>query len=116
MSEARLPESTRRPLGKLHVRVSPVGFGCYRVDDRVPRHREALRLALLSGVNLVDTSTNYGDGHSEILVGKVLKELAASGEVTRERASSSSRRRGTSRGRTCARRTSGGSWATPGGR
>ena len=84
MSEARLSESTRRPLGKLHVRVSPVGFGCYRVDDRVPRHREALRLALLSGVNLVDTSTNYGDGHSEILVGKVLKELATSGEVKRD--------------------------------
>ena len=84
MSEARLPESTRRPLGKLHARVSPVGFGGYRVDDRVARHREALRLALLSGVNLVDTSTNYGDGHSELLVGRVLKELAASGEVPRE--------------------------------
>lgn len=84
MSEARLPESTRRPLGKLHARVSPVGFGTYRVDDRVARHREALRLALLSGVNLVDTSTNYGDGRSELLVGKVLKELAASGEVKRD--------------------------------
>ena len=84
MSEARLPESIRRPLGKLHSRVSPVGFGCYRVDDRVARHREALRLALLSGVNLVDTSTNYGDGHSELLVGKVLREMAAAGEVRRE--------------------------------
>jgi len=84
MSEARLPASTRRPLGRLHVRVSPVGFGCYRVDDRAERHREALRLALLSGVNLVDTSTNYGDGHSELLVGKVLKETAAAGEVRRE--------------------------------
>ena len=84
MSEARVPDSTRRPVGRLHARVSPVGFGCYRVDDRVPRHREALRLALLSGVNLVDTSTNYGDGHSELLVGKVLKELAAAGGVRRE--------------------------------
>lgn len=84
MSEARLPESIRRPLGKLPARVSPVGFGCYRVDDRVARHAEALRLALLAGVNLVDTSTNYGDGHSELLVGRVLKELAASGELRRE--------------------------------
>lgn len=84
MSEARLPESSRRPLGKLHARVSPVGFGGYRVDDRSDRHREALRLALLSGVNLVDTSTNYGDGHSELLVGKVLREMAAAGEVARE--------------------------------
>jgi aryl-alcohol dehydrogenase-like predicted oxidoreductase len=84
MSEARLSDSTRRPLGKLPARVSPVGFGGYRVDDRVARHREALRLALLSGVNLVDTSTNYGDGHSELLVGKVLREMAAAGEVARE--------------------------------
>ena len=84
MSEARLPESSRRPMGKLHARVSPVGFGCYRVDDRVARHREALRLALLSGVNLIDTSTNYGDGHGELLVGKVLKETGAAGEVRRE--------------------------------
>ncbi len=84
MSEARIPESSRRPIGKLHARVSPVGFGCYRVDDRAARHREALRLALLSGVNLIDTSTNYGDGHSELLVGKVLKETAAAGEVRRE--------------------------------
>ncbi len=84
MSEARLPDSTRRPLGKLPARVSPVGFGGYRVDDRVARHREALRLALLSGVNLVDTSTNYGDGHSELLVGKVLREMAVAGEVARE--------------------------------
>jgi aryl-alcohol dehydrogenase-like predicted oxidoreductase len=84
MSEAHLPDSTRRPLGKLPARVSPVGFGGYRVDDRVDRHREALRLALLSGVNLVDTSTNYGDGHSELLVGKVLREMAAAGEVARE--------------------------------
>jgi aryl-alcohol dehydrogenase-like predicted oxidoreductase len=84
MSEARLSNSTRRPLGKLPARVSPVGFGGYRVDDRVARHREALRLALLSGVNLVDTSTNYGDGHSELLVGKVLREMAAAGEVARE--------------------------------
>lgn len=84
MSEARLPESTRRPFGRLHARVSPVGFGCYRVDDRMPRHREALRRALLAGVNLVDTSTNYGDGHSELLVGKVLRDLAASGEVRRD--------------------------------
>jgi aryl-alcohol dehydrogenase-like predicted oxidoreductase len=84
MSEARLSDSIRRPLGKLPARVSPVGFGGYRVDDRVARHREALRLALLSGVNLVDTSTNYGDGHSELLVGKVLREMAAAGEVARE--------------------------------
>ena len=45
MSEARLPDSIRRPLGKLPACVSPIGFGGYRVDDRSARHREALRLA-----------------------------------------------------------------------
>ena len=40
--------------------------------------------ALDAGVTFLDTADVYGDGHSEILVGKVLKELAASGEVARE--------------------------------
>jgi aryl-alcohol dehydrogenase-like predicted oxidoreductase len=47
------------------------------VDDRVPAHRAALEAALEAGVNLVDTSTNYGDGHSEALVGQVLAGLGA---------------------------------------
>ncbi|MEW6283981.1 MAG: aldo/keto reductase, partial [Candidatus Eremiobacterota bacterium] len=58
--------------GKTGLEVSPLGFGCYRVDDRAPLHRRSLELALQAGVNLVDTSTNYGDGHSERLVGQVL--------------------------------------------
>jgi aryl-alcohol dehydrogenase-like predicted oxidoreductase len=64
-----------RTLGKTGRRVSPVGFGCYRVDDRVKDHEGALLFALESGVNLIDTSTNYADGHSETLVGKVLARL-----------------------------------------
>jgi len=69
-----------RTLGKTGRRVTPVGFGCYRVDDRAPAHREALEAALDAGVNLIDTSTNYGDGHSETLVGSVLH---ARGEARR---------------------------------
>lgn len=80
----KLPDAAYRDLPALGRRVSRIGFGCYRVDDRVPEHREALRLALRSGVNLVDTSTNYGDGHSEMLVGQVVAELAAKAEVKRE--------------------------------
>lgn len=79
-----LPDAAYRDLPRLSRRVSRVGFGCYRVDDRTPGHREALRLALRSGVNLVDTSTNYGDGRSEVLVGQVVAELAAKGELKRE--------------------------------
>lgn len=99
MSEPRLsgaatPEGTRRgaesfgaggrTLGRTGYAVSPVGFGGYRVRDDSPLHRRALADALRGGVNLVDTSTNYGDGHSETLVGRVLANLVQRGEVRRE--------------------------------
>jgi hypothetical protein len=81
LEEARtLPASAYVPLGRTGRTVSRVGFGTYRVDDRHPAQREALELALDSGINLIDTSTNYGDGHSELLVGQVLKARAAAGK------------------------------------
>lgn len=63
-------------LGSTGLRVSRLGFGCYRVDDATPLHRAALEHALDAGCTLIDTSTNYADGHSEILVGEVLGDLA----------------------------------------
>jgi hypothetical protein len=63
---------------------SQAGFGCYRVDQSHPEHEKSLRKALLSGINLIDTSSNYGDGGAERLVGEVLQGLASSGEVGRE--------------------------------
>ena len=71
-------------LGPTRLRVSRLGFGSYRVDDRVDAHREALVAALTQGVNLIDTSTNYSDGHSERLIGEVLAELDRKGSVRRE--------------------------------
>src|SRR5262245_44794455 len=62
-------------LGKTGFVVSPVGFGGYRVMDRNAEHRRALKLALESGCNLIDTSTNYTNGASERLIGEVLREL-----------------------------------------
>jgi len=70
----KIDPSWMRPLWRGGPLVSAVGFGGYRVDDRVPEHREALRAALAAGFNLVDTSTNYGDGHSETLVGEETAE------------------------------------------
>jgi uncharacterized protein YyaL (SSP411 family)/aryl-alcohol dehydrogenase-like predicted oxidoreductase len=72
------------PLGDTGLRVSRIGFGCYRVDDETPEHREALVTALLVGCMLIDTSTNYTDGKSERLVGSVLAELARDGQLLRE--------------------------------
>jgi aryl-alcohol dehydrogenase-like predicted oxidoreductase len=63
---------------------SQAGFGCYRVDLTEPEHEKSLRKALLSGINLIDTSSNYGDGKAEELVGKVLEDLASAGKITRE--------------------------------
>ncbi len=63
---------------------SRLGFGTYRVHYNDKQHLDALREALLSGINVIDTSSNYGDGGSEILVGNVLKELIDSKRIRRE--------------------------------
>jgi aryl-alcohol dehydrogenase-like predicted oxidoreductase len=73
-----------RTLGRTGLTVSPVGFGGYRVRVDSPLHRRALADALRGGVNLVDTSTNYGDGRSEQLVGEVFGNLVQRGEIRRE--------------------------------
>jgi len=70
-------------LGDSGLRVSEVGFGCYRVDISVEEHRAALTRALHGGINVLDTSSNYSDGGSERLVGKVLKETLDSGAMDR---------------------------------
>ncbi len=71
-------------LGRTGLHVAPVGFGGYRVHDRESLHEEALKLALRLGCNLIDTSTNYTDGGSERLIGRVLGELFGSKAISRE--------------------------------
>ncbi len=71
-------------LGSTGLTVSQAGFGCYRIDPQVEEHGLALRQALASGVNLIDTSSNYADGGSEVLVGRVLAELIQEGSIKRE--------------------------------
>jgi aryl-alcohol dehydrogenase-like predicted oxidoreductase len=69
-----------RPLGRTGLQVSAVGFGAWGIggnqwigakDDESVR---ALHRAIDLGVNLVDTALAYGVGHSEQLVGRVLRE------------------------------------------
>lgn len=64
--------SACRALGRTGLTTSSLGFGSYRIDDRTPEHAAALEKALLGGVNLIDTSTNYTDGSSETCIGNVL--------------------------------------------
>ncbi|MBI3556066.1 MAG: aldo/keto reductase [Deltaproteobacteria bacterium] len=71
-------------LGRTGWSVSPVGFGAYRVHDHESLHEQALKLALQQGCNLIDTSTNYADGGSERLIGRVLKGLLKSGALKRD--------------------------------
>ena len=61
-----------RRLGRTDLHVSLVGFGGYRIHPSVDEHSDALQYALDSGCNLIDTSTNYGDGASERLIGRIL--------------------------------------------
>ncbi|HRE40195.1 MAG TPA: aldo/keto reductase [Ignavibacteria bacterium] len=63
---------------------SRLGFGCYRVHYKVDEHINALKKALLSGINVIDTSSNYSDGGSEILIGNVLDDLFTEDKLQRE--------------------------------
>ena len=72
-----------RSFGNSGLVVSEAGFGGYRVDVSRAEHRQALEYALRSGINLIDTSANYADGGSELLVGAVLADMIKRGELER---------------------------------
>ena len=68
-----------RPFGRTGRRVSEIGFGAWAIGgswgavddgDAVA----ALNAALDSGMTFIDTADVYGDGRSERLICKVLKE------------------------------------------
>lgn len=83
MIEHVSPELTRKPLGNTGLSVTQAGFGGYRITAGMSVHMSALKRALLSGINLIDTSTNYGDGGSETLVGQAMGMLVESGAIAR---------------------------------
>jgi len=68
-----IPATAYRELGRTGLVASSLGFGGYRIDDQSREHSAALEKALLGGVNLIDTSTNYTDGSSESCIGGVLE-------------------------------------------
>lgn len=68
-----------RPFGKLAWPVSEIGFGGWAIgggwgpaDDS--QSLRALETALDLGINFLDTAAGYGNGHSERLIGKILRE------------------------------------------
>ena len=71
-----------RRLGRTGLEVSEIGYGAWGIggsswmgaEDRDSLH--ALNRAIDLGLNFIDTALAYGDGHSERLVGKVVRERA----------------------------------------
>ena len=57
------------------VVTTQLGYGSYRVYSDNKVHRESLLVALQSGVNLIDTSSNFSYGESEKMIGMVLSEM-----------------------------------------
>ena len=69
-----------RALGKTSVEVSQVGFGGWGIGKQLwkggddEQSKDTLRAALEASVNFFDTALAYGHGHSERLIGQVLRE------------------------------------------
>jgi aryl-alcohol dehydrogenase-like predicted oxidoreductase len=69
-----------RSLGRTGIEVSEVGYGAWGIGGSVWEGAEddesvrALHRAIDLGLNFIDTAAAYGNGHSERLVGQVLRE------------------------------------------
>ncbi|UXN58661.1 aldo/keto reductase [Phyllobacterium zundukense] len=68
-----------RDFGRTGRQVSEIGFGAWAIGAAWGEVNDeealaALHAALDSGVNFIDTADVYGDGHSEQLIAKVVKE------------------------------------------
>jgi len=74
-----------RSLGRTGIQLSDIGYGAWGVGGKQwlggsdEESLVALRRALDLGVNFIDTALAYGDGHSEELVGQVVR--SAPGKV-----------------------------------
>jgi len=72
-----------RRLGRTGVEVSEIGYGAWGIGGRQwmggtdDESLRALKRALELGVNFIDTALAYNEGHSERLVGAVLRETRA---------------------------------------
>src|SRR6266550_4377229 len=71
-----------RKLGRTGFEVSEIGYGAWGIGGKQwlggadDESTKSLRRAIELGVNLIDTALAYGDGHSEKLVGEVVRTTA----------------------------------------
>ncbi len=72
-----------RKLGRTQLQVSEIGYGAWGIGGGLwqggsdEESIAALRRAIDLGVNFIDTALAYGDGHSEQLVGRVVREAGS---------------------------------------
>jgi aryl-alcohol dehydrogenase-like predicted oxidoreductase len=70
-----------RKLGRTNFDVTEIGYGAWGIGGTMwigasdKESLAALRFALDQGLNFIDTALVYGEGHSEQLVGRVVKEI-----------------------------------------
>ncbi|HTT77638.1 MAG TPA: aldo/keto reductase [Candidatus Binataceae bacterium] len=84
---ARFPNLPGNYRPAMDLAVSSIGIGTYlgEHDARTDAaYSESLRLALSSGINLIDTAVNYRMQRSERVIGQVLKESVEIGMLKRE--------------------------------
>ena len=77
-------EGNYRPV--LDKSVSSVGIGTYLGDENAATdesYAEAIRTAIVGGINLVDTAVNYRCQRSERVIGGVIAALAGNGQIAR---------------------------------
>mmetsp|Transcript_42831 Transcript_42831/g.87597 ORF Transcript_42831/g.87597 Transcript_42831/m.87597 type:complete len:700 (+) Transcript_42831:88-2187(+) len=79
----KLVQGNLRALGETGLFISPVGFGCHRLED-TESHKGALELAISLGCNFVDLAPNYTDGEAEKVAGEVLQKMMQQRKVARE--------------------------------
>ena len=69
-----------RQLGRTGLEISTLGFGAWGIGGTMwigaddGESLRALRQAIALGVNFIDTAHGYGNGHSERLVGQVVRD------------------------------------------
>jgi aryl-alcohol dehydrogenase-like predicted oxidoreductase len=68
----------RIEFGPARLMVSPIGLGCMSMSGCYGAQDDAECIATIHegidrGINLLDTSSNYGEGHNHALIGKAIK-------------------------------------------
>jgi aryl-alcohol dehydrogenase-like predicted oxidoreductase len=72
-----------RPLGQTGMNITPLGIGAWAMGGNMWGLQDdaesiaAIRHAIENGINWIDTAAVYGNGHSEVVIGRALKEMPA---------------------------------------